>query len=116
MAAKQGLAIYQGADFRRVLEFKDELSALMDLTGYTFRGQARTSYTSSVIAFSFEFTVRDQGIDLGIVDLLVSAVSTEGIVLDKPASYIYDIEMILPVGDVRRILEGKISLYPEVTR
>lgn len=116
MVARHNLTVYQGSDYRRALELKDELSALMDLTGYVFRGQVRSSYASSSPAFSFTFTLRDQEVDTGIVDLLISAADTAAVSIDKITNYIYDIEMVTADGDVRRIIEGTLKLHPEVTR
>jgi hypothetical protein len=116
MVARQNLVVYQGSDFRRALEFRDGSSVLLDLTGFTFRAQARPSHAASEIAFEFEFTLRDQTANIGIVDMHLPAVATEVLSISKETNYFYDIEMVDTEGDVRRIMEGQIKVYPEVTR
>lgn len=114
--ARHNLTVYQGADYRRALEFKDESAVLMNLTGYTFRGQVKAKYSDSSPTFSFSFTLRDQATEPGLVDMLLAAADTAAITMTKEADYIYDIEMVKPDGDVVRVLEGRLKLYPEVTR
>lgn len=116
MVAKQNLTVYQGSDYRRVLELKDDANELMDLTGYIFRGQVKANYGSSEAAFSIDFVIRDQVTETGLVDLHITSASTALLVLPKMVKYIYDIEMVLPVGDVRRIIEGELQVFPEVTK
>lgn len=116
MVARQNLTVYQGADFRRALEFRDEAGSIMDLTGYSFRAQGRTSYAANSASFSFVFTVRNQVSDKGFVDMHLPAASTAALSLNKEQDYFYDLEMVLPSGDVRRVMEGKVKVYPEVTR
>lgn len=116
MVARQNLTVYQGADFQRALELKDESSVLIDLTGYTFRGQAKLTYSESDPAFSFSFTLRDQGTDTGLVDMTISAAETAAVNISKTTRYLYDIEMVDADGIVRRIVEGSIELRPEVTK
>lgn len=116
MVAKQNLTIYQGSDFRRVLELKDESEQLMNLTDYVFRGQAKVSYSSNEPAFTIDFTIRDQVAETGLVDLHISSVSTALLNLPKMTKYLFDIEMVEPLGDVKRILEGEMQVFPEVTK
>lgn len=116
MAARQNLTVNQGEDFRRVIELKDESMALIDLTGYVFRGQARLSYSDSDASFSFGFTLRDQVADTGLVDMIITDSSTSALSISKATRYLYDIEMVDADGYVKRILEGTILLNPEVTK
>lgn len=116
MVVKQNLIVYQGADFRRVMELKNESSALLDLTDYIFRGQAKTAYQESSPSFNIDFVIRDQLTDPGVVDMSISSTETALLILRKETSYLYDIEMVDANGIVRRILEGTILVYPEVTK
>ena len=115
MVDKINFTVYQGADFRRALEFRDEAGALIDLTAYEFRGQVRETYDSNVV-FPITFTIRDQVAFAGFVDLHVTAVSTAAIKMNEPMEYIYDIEMVDAALEVRRVMEGKIKVFPEVTK
>ena len=116
MVAKQNLTVYQGSDLRKVLEFKDESSVLMDLTGYSFRGQAKPNYTVATPSFEFTFTLRDQVSSTGLVDVHLPASQTENLAITKETNYIYDFELITPAGDVKRFMEGIVKVYPEVTK
>lgn len=115
MVDKINLIVYQGTDFRRLMELRDETGALMNLTGYLFRGQVRQSYGSNVV-FEFVFTIRDQGESTGVVDLHIPSASTAAIGITEPTDYIYDIEMVDAASEVRRVMEGSIKLRPEVTK
>ena len=116
MVAKQNLTVYQGSDFRRVMELKNELEQLINLTGYVFRGQAKTSYAVNDAAFSIEFIIRNQVAETGLVDFHITSASTALLPLQKATKYLFDIEMVEPLGDVKRILEGEIQVFPEVTK
>lgn len=116
MVARQNLTVYQGADYQRALELKDNNQDLMDLTGYTFRGQAKAKYSDASAAFTFEFTLRDQVTDTGVVDMVIPASETAALAITRLSKYIYDIEMEDADGIIRRIVEGEIQLHPEVTR
>lgn len=115
MVDKINFTLYQGADFRRAMEFRDEAGALIDLTGYEFRGQVRDTYEGK-IAFIINFAIRDQVAFAGFVDLHISADATASISMTERVDYIYDIEMIDGVSEVRRVMEGKITVFPEVTK
>jgi hypothetical protein len=116
MVARQNLTVYQGADYRRALEFKDNSAVLMNLTGYTFRGQVKASYQDESAVFSFGFTLRDQTTDTGVVDMILTAADTSAVEISKATNYIYDIEMVDTDGYVTRVVEGSLKLYPEVTK
>jgi hypothetical protein len=98
------------------LELKDEASVLMDLTGFTFKGQAKQSYADVNPSFSFIITLRDQAAYPGMADMLISASATSAVGITKKSKFIYDIEMTDANGKTRRLLEGDIEMFPEVTK
>jgi hypothetical protein len=60
MSAKQDFNIDQGSDFEFIMTLKDESETPIDLTGHTFTGQIRRTYSSTspltlflVIGYSF---------------------------------------------------------------
>lgn len=114
--AKQNITVYQGSDYRKVLIFKDNSDNLMDLTGYTFRGQVKVAYSDSLPVLSFAFTARDQVTEQGYADLVLAAADTAALSISKKTSYIYDMELVDPSGFVTRFLEGSLTLMPEVTK
>lgn len=121
-AAKLDLYIEQGAKFYRTVTFKVN-NVAVNITGWTFRGQIRTSQTSADIVASFSFAIRDQVLYTGQVEITLSDVVTSAIPVPstsrytrKTSKYIYDIEVINTSGVVDRMLEGTVEVSPEVTR
>jgi len=109
-AGKYNFTLEQGATFSREITVQDSGSA-MNLTGYTPRMQMRSTHDSSTIALTFTATVSNasQGkISLSATDTLTSAVE-EGI-------YVYDLEIESSGGTVTRLMEGNVTVTPEVTR
>ena len=109
-AGKYNFTLEQGATFSREITVQDSGSA-MNLTGYTPRMQMRSTHDSSTIALTFTATILNaaQGkISLSATDTLTSAVE-EGI-------YVYDLEIESSGGTVTRLMEGKVTVTPEVTR
>jgi hypothetical protein len=114
---RQNLTVQQGADYRVAMVFSDESGVAMDMTGYTFAGQARESVSSDTASFSMSFTIRTQsGADMGYVDLHIADTDTAALSITKDTNYVYDIEWTNPSGDKRRVMEGVIKVRPEVTR
>lgn len=114
--ARRNLTVYQGSDYQQSLEVRDNSEVLMDLTGYTFRGQARTDYSSASPSLEFDFTLRDQVTEPGVVDMRITAADTSALSITKRTTYVYDIEMVDTDSIVRRIVEGQLIVHPEVTK
>jgi len=122
-AASLDLTIEQGTTFKRVLTIKDDLDALIDLTGETFRGQIRKTPSSTTIVATFTCTLRNQVTNKGEVEILISAADTALIPLasqSKPLivaeNFVYNIERVKADLTVSRILEGIAIVSPEVTK
>ena len=115
-AGELNLYIEQGATFRKTLTWKTGTpAALVNLTGYTARLQVRDKVTSDTALLSL--TTENDGIILGgaagTIALYVSAADTSAIAWKKG---VYDLEMIAPNGDVRRLVAGSVEVSQEVTR
>ena len=109
-AGKYNFTLEQGTTFNREITVQESGSA-MNLTGYTPRMQMRSTHDSSTIALTFTATVSNasQGkISLTATDTVTSAVE-EGI-------YVYDLEIESSSSGVTRLMEGKVTVTPEVTR
>ena len=115
MANTVNFIVDQGADFLREIRFLNGTTPV-DLTGYTFRGQARTQYGSASASFSLTFSLQDQTNNTGKVDVKISASSTADLKLRNSVAYVYDIERVAPSGTVERIMEGTITVRPEATK
>ena len=109
-AGKYNFTLEQGTTFNREITVQESGSA-MNLTGYTPRMQMRSTHDSSTIALTFTATVSNaaQGkIQLSATDSATAAVE-EGI-------YVYDLEIESSSSGVTRLMEGKVTVTPEVTR
>ena len=111
MGAKANIIIDQGADFATSITVADTSGNVVDLTGYTGRGQMRKHYTSST---STDFTIvfgtpRTDG----KVTLSLSNVQTAAM---ESGRYVYDAELITASNTVSRLVEGIATVTPEVTR
>ena len=118
MTTKPGdydFTIYQGATFARVITWKDEADALIDLTGYTARMHVRESVDADTAFITL--TTENGGITLGgaagSITLSISAATTAAL---TQTSGIYDLEMISGGGVVTRLLQGAVIISKEVTR
>jgi len=109
-AGTYNFILEQGATFNRQLTVQENNSAL-DLTGYTARAQMRSTHDSDSIALSFTVTVSDA--TNGILTMLASATSTASL---TPGQYVYDVEIESSAGSVTRLLQGTVTVNPEVTK
>jgi hypothetical protein len=109
MATKANIIIDQGTTFSTSVYLTDDNGDAIDLTGYTGRSQMRKHYTSSN---SQSFTVSLNS-SLGIVTLSLSSSQTANLVAGR---YVYDVEIINSSNVVSRIVEGIVTVTPEVTR
>lgn len=109
MATKANLIIDQGTTFSSSISLTDDNGDAIDLTGYTGRSQMRKHYTSSN---SQSFTVTLNSTE-GTVNLSLSASQTSNLVAGR---YVYDVEIVSSANVVSRIIEGIVTVTPEVTR
>jgi hypothetical protein len=107
MASKANLVIDQGSTYSVDVALRDENGDDLVTSGYTSRAQMRKHYTSSN---SVSFTT---AISNGNLTLSLSANQTSNIVSGR---YVYDAEIIDSSGVVTRIVEGIVTVTPEVTR
>lgn len=114
--AKHNFFVYRGATFSEQIEWKDENGVAIDLTGFTARMHMRDTLEATTPFLTL--TTENGGIALGgaagTVDLLASAVATSAIIV---TSGVYDLELVAGDGvTVTRLLEGLVTISPEVTR
>lgn len=112
MAPIRHLVIDQGSSFKTDVTLSDAYGSPLNLTGYTARGQLRKSYGSNTFT---EFTITlIQPLTRGEISIALSKTQTSAL---RPGRYVYDIEIEeTETGIVTRILEGIITVTPEVTR
>ena len=110
-AGTYNLVIDQGSDFALDLVIKEGGSAL-NLANYSGRAQLRTSVTASSVSASFTVTVTNAA--NGALKMQLPAATSSGI---SAGQYVYDLE-IYTANDsiVKRIMQGDVTITPEVTR
>ena len=110
MASKANIIVDQGSTFETYLEISDDQGIVVDLTGYTTRGQIRKWYTSSAY---IDISVSCPQPNNGIIFIGLNANTTTAM---EAGRYVYDIEAVAIDHSVTRIVEGILTVTPEVTR
>jgi hypothetical protein len=111
MAAKANIVIDQGANLLFTVIVTDVDGIALDLTGYTGAAKMRKEYTSSNAAATFTVVITAGD---GQVDLSLTAVQTANITAGE---YVYDCELTKTSSNTTsRIVEGRATVTPEVTR
>jgi len=109
MATKANLVVDQGATYSTNITIVDDNDAIFDLTDYTGAAQLRKHYTSSnATAFSVSL-----GGNNGVITLSLTANQTANLVAGR---YVYDVEITSNTNVVSRVLEGIVTVTPNVTR
>ena len=116
-AGRYDITIEQGTTWTFNLTWKDGTGSPVDLTNYTARMQIRSSYESPVALVELLSTGGLPRITItpltGALALLIDEATTRTL----PSGHaVYDLEMVAPNGHVTRLLEGSVSVSPEVTR
>lgn len=109
MAIKANLLIDQGSDFSTEIDVLDNNGDPVILTGYTGAAQMRKHYTSSTsTAFNVTINAGD-----GTVTLSMNAATSSAV---TPGRYVYDCELTSSSNVVSRLVEGIVTVTPQVTR
>lgn len=108
MAIKTNLTIDQGSDFTTTINLTDNFDNVINLTGYTGAAQIRKHYTS-LTSYAFTVTIIAAA---GEISLALSAAVSN----TMPAGrYVYDCELTYLDGTKSRIVEGIVTITPQVT-
>jgi hypothetical protein len=113
--ATYNFEIPQGATWIQVINWKTGTPpAFVNTAGFSAKCQFRSSHASSTIVMELSTAnTRISMTNAGVITLSLTAALTAGI----PATrYVYDLEMISAGGVVTRLLEGHVTVTPEVTR
>jgi len=110
-AGTYNLVIDQGSDFALDLVIKQAGTAL-NLTNYSGRAQLRTSVAASSASATFSVTVTNA--TNGALKMQLPAATSAALTAGQ---YVYDLE-IYTANDsiVKRIVQGNVTITPEVTR
>ena len=105
------LSIDQGSTFLSTVDLVADDGTPIDLSGYTLASQIRKSYYS--LNPTANLTVTIQNAATGNVSIYIDAANTANI---RAGRYLYDIKMTSITGVVTRIVEGIVTIYPQVTK
>ena len=111
MASISNLTIDQGTTYSVTITVNDDTGSARNLTGYTGRSQMRRSYYTSA---NTTFTVSITSPSTGEISITLTAAQTANV---KAGRYVYDLELLNSnTATVERVVEGIVTVYPEVTR
>lgn len=108
MAAKVNIVIDQGTTFNTVYTIHDNMDTPINFTGYTANSQIRKSYSSSN-AITLTVSLNNIGEVLLSMNAATSGTITAG-------RYVYDVEVQDTTGVRSRIVEGIVTVTPQVTK
>jgi DNA-directed RNA polymerase alpha subunit len=112
MAAYVELYMDQGTTFNNIINLTDDVTNLaLNISGYVVRSQMRRSYYSANATANITCTISNAA--NGEITMSMTAANTSNI---KAGRYLFDLETIAPGDVVTRVLEGIITVTPEVTR
>ena len=122
MASQQvNFDVDQGSDFRFDVELLDINNDPIDLTNVLIVGQIRKTASSKNI--EAEFSIDPTDLVKGQFAIILPASVTSQLKCDPSHSayrtmtlFSYDVEIHYPTGQISRILQGVLSVSPEVTR
>jgi hypothetical protein len=114
MATYYNITGYQGDYLQLTLNIQDSSGTAINLSGYEVRGQVRASYGSTGVLLNLNPTITN---DLsGIVAISINSDISEDLPVGE---HVYDIERYpsgIATGNSIKLLRGKFSILPEVTR
>ena len=105
------LSIDQGSTFLSTVDLVADDGTPINLTGYTLASQIRKSYYSLNPTANLTITVLNAA--AGNVTISLDAANTSNI---RAGRYLYDIKMQSNIGVVTRIVEGIVTIYPQITK
>jgi len=114
MATYYNITGYQGDYLQLTLNVKDSNGSALNLSGYEVRGQVRSSYGSTGVLLDLNPIVTSNV--SGTIAININSYISQ----DLPVSdHVYDIERYpsgIPAGNTIKLMRGKFSILPEVTR
>ena len=111
MAAKANIIIDQGTDFSTTLTVTGDDGSVTDLTGYSANGHIRKHYTSST-ATVFDVSFGTPRSD-GQLTISIGRTITENM---EAGRYVYDVELTSAANTRSRLVEGVVTVTPQVTK
>lgn len=108
MATKVNLVVDQGSTFQTSVTFNDETGNTINFSTYSGAAQMRKHFTSSnSVSFSVNMTSN------GVITLGLTANQTANLTSGR---YVYDLEVTDASNQISRLIEGIVTVTPNVTR
>lgn len=111
MAATANYNIAQGTTFSSTVTVRGSSGDPLDLTGYTATAKMALGYSSTRTRTDLTI-VFDSDRTTGEVTMSLTATQTAA--LEAPARYVYDLDVTDSSGTVTRIIEGLMTVRPNV--
>lgn len=108
MSVRYDITVRQGATYELTIPVQDSDGDPITLTGYTVAGQVRETHAADTVLH--ELVPSIEGSD--VVVNISAATSSEW----SWRYGVYDIELTSPDSKVTRLVEGSVTVSPEVTR
>jgi len=110
MATISNLFVDAGSDYSNIITVAGSNGQPLDLTGYTVASEMRKSYLSKT---AYPFTATIYSASSGEIRLqLAGGVSAQM----WPGRYQYDVEITSATGARTRVVEGIVTVTPEITQ
>ena len=110
MATISNLFVDAGATYSNIITVSASNGQALDLTGYTVASQMRKSYSSSTV---FAFTASVFAAATGKIRLQLTPQQSEAIPAGR---WLYDVEITSPSGSKTRVVEGIVTVTPQITQ
>lgn len=111
MASILNQIVDQGSTWsKQITVYETDGTTVQNLTGYTVASQLRKNYTSTAYT---TINATNNSPTSGIIIMSLTATQTAAL---KSGRYVYDLQITAADGTVTRVIEGVITLRPEVTK
>jgi hypothetical protein len=112
MAAYVELYLDQGTTFNNIINLTDDVTNTpINVSGYTVTSQMRRSYYSANISANITCTLSN--VANGEIIMSMTAANTSNI---KAGRYLFDVKATDTYNNTSRILEGIITVSPQITK
>ena len=117
MATELNLEIDQGSTFTKNISWRDADNVAYNLSTWAARMMIRKHYADKDKSAPVVSLTSVDGITLGSSGDNIIITITDDLTEDIPGGiYYYDLELISPSQEVTKLLRGKVTVVPEVTR
>jgi hypothetical protein len=116
MSKRVNLQIDAGADYSHIVTYRTSTDEIIDIDGWSARMQLRAAIDDDEPALELT-SEEDEGLTIngaaGEVTIAITASQTEEL---ESGEYLYDLEIENDSGQVFRLIEGTVTVNPNVTR